>query len=110
MGKCALPTKSNANGVRSVFWECVPNKLKRWNSFSVSFGVVSNRTSSFVNALNGLRDAYGVSLSSNGKVYKGNPRNKTMHAWVEDYTAKALMDSFARGSKIGIEYVVAESK
>ena len=109
--KCALPTKSNANGVRSVFWECVPNKLRNgWNNVFVSFGVVSNRTNSFVNAFNGLKDAYGVSLNHSGFVYKGNPQNKTSMASVYDDGATALMDSFARGSKIGIEYVVAESK
>merc|ERR1719295_669655 len=43
--KCALPTKSNANGVRSVFWECVPIKLADYGTSPVSFGVVSNRTS-----------------------------------------------------------------
>merc|ERR1711971_379830 len=105
-----MGTKSNANGVRSVFWECVPNKLKHLYSVCVSFGVVSNRTNSFVNAWNGLMDAYGVSLACGGYVYKGNPQNKTTSACVEDNDAAALMNSFALGSKIGIEYVVAESK
>merc|ERR1712129_435663 len=45
-----------------------------------------------------------------GHVYKGNPKNTTMGAYVKDSGAAALMASFARGSKIGIEYVVAESK
>merc|ERR1712087_909008 len=85
--KCALPTNNNANGVRSVFWECElisdPTKMDWWGSFAVSFGVVSNRTSSFVNAFNGLKDAYGVSLLP-GYVYKGNPENQTHCAWVTD--------------------------
>ena len=109
--KCALPSKNDANGVRSLFWECVPTKLRSWDaSLSVSFGAVSNRTISFVNACNGLRDAYGVSISPFGLVYKGNPHNVTVNAYVEDNDALALMASFAPGSKIGIEYVVAESK
>merc|ERR1712129_514513 len=82
--KCALPTKSNANGVRSVFWECVPNKLKHWSSTPVSLGVVSNRTNSFVNAFNGLKDAYGVGINPYGAVYKGNLQNKTHDADVID--------------------------
>jgi len=102
--KCALPTKNNANGVRSVFWECVPTKLESWHNPCVSFGVVSNRTQSFVNACCGLRDAYGVSLYP-GCLYKGNPQNHTAAAWVTDQAS-----SFAGSSKISIEYVVASSK
>ena len=107
--KCALPMKNNANGVRSVFWECVPTKLMDWRSYAVSFGVVSNRTSSSVNAYNGLKDAYGVCVGS-GFVYKGNPQNETVNAHVYDKGSSALETSFGRISKIGIEYVVAESK
>merc|ERR1712129_390880 len=65
---------------------------------------------------NGLKDAYGVSLDRRGFVYKGNPQNETKDASVYDKGANALrlwcnsVYYFSRGSKIGIEYVVAESK
>merc|ERR1712129_182584 len=56
-----------------------------------------------------MGDAYGVCLCG-GRVYKGNRQNKSRDAYAEDNGTKALVDSFARGSKICIEYIVAESK
>ena len=109
--KCALPTaKNNAQGITSVFWQCIPTHLEDWDTSLVSFGVVSNRTSEFVNAYNGLKDAYGVSTHSVGCGYKGNPQNLREWAYVKDNGMRALVASFAKGSKIGIEYIVGESK
>merc|ERR1711971_752596 len=108
--KCAMPTReNNAHGIRSVFWMCIPT-LNYWNGTISSFGVVSNRTRTLVNAYEGLKDAYGVTVNPSGYVYKGNPENKTSSAHIMDESAGALMVSFANGSKTGIEYVVSESK
>jgi hypothetical protein len=110
--KCALPTKkNNAEGIRAVFWQCIPTHLKYWSTSAyVSFGVVSNRTSAFVNAFNGLKDAYGVSTDRDRYGYKGNPQNRTRQAYVKDEEMRALVADFAKGSHIGIEYIVGESK
>merc|ERR1712154_213828 len=39
---------------------------------------------------------------------QSDPQNKTMFAYVVDDDTKALTNFFARGCKIGIEYVVAD--
>merc|ERR1711971_1071508 len=68
-----------------------------------------------------MGDAYGVSLSHKGFVYenlwtgkarkarRGRPRKQGRYA-LHNSDAATLVASFGRGSKIGIEYVVAESK
>merc|ERR1711971_1279615 len=54
---------------------------------------------------------YGVSLNP-GHVHRGNTQNKTEAAYVYDHRVftTGLLKDFVFGSKIGIEYVVAEAK
>merc|ERR1712087_1046956 len=60
--------------------------------------------------MGGLKDAYGTCITS-PLAYEGNPQNKTQSAYVRhDYGMTALVASFTNGSKIGIEYIVGESK
>ena len=104
--KCAMPTKENNIGnVSSIFWELIPIKLRYWRNYINSFGVVSNRTKEFKNAYNGLKDAYGVGLYP-GNVFKGKTKS------VVDISATELFKEgvFKKGNKMGIEYIVNESK
>eukprot|EP00484_Ammonia_sp_Unknown_P010332 CAMPEP_0197074106 /NCGR_PEP_ID=MMETSP1384-20130603/210944_1 /TAXON_ID=29189 /ORGANISM="Ammonia sp." /LENGTH=109 /DNA_ID=CAMNT_0042512947 /DNA_START=483 /DNA_END=812 /DNA_ORIENTATION=+ len=55
-------------------------------------------------AYNGLTDAFGIN-SRSSYVYKGNPENKTSHAYVRDDSYKG----FKSGSSIRMEYEINAS-
>merc|ERR1712154_45623 len=64
-------------------------------------------TSVFINAICGLKDAYGLSTHSGGYKYIGKGQ---VNGYAHDPNCASVVEGFANGSKIGIEYLVEESK
>ena len=108
--KVPLPTKGNNHlNITSVGCTFIP-VLVDWDTICVAFGVTSNRTTKFVNAYNGLKDADGVSALYWGYIYDGNPNNKASEAYVSEPNAAPLVTGLCNGSKMRMECVVNGSK